>query len=425
MKPALRRRGVAVNSGLALLGDAAAKGSGLVVVLLAARMLEPSELARLGVALAGAGILTTLLDAGTSTLLVRDGARGPEHRGGIVREAALGRVPLAVAVAVVALGMGVLLGQPVLAAATLVLALTSATALSVLAVFRSAQNLAPEAAVKTTVALTGVAAVAITAAASPHATSIIWALAAVATVGPVALARRARAAAPRPEGPLHPRATLLAALPFAAMAVATVAYYRSGTLVLGALSTAEETAAYTVASSLAFGLLLVPNAVATSLLPRLSAGTSTADVVRTARRALATTLVLCVATAVLASAAAVLLLPRAFGPAYEAAVAPLVLLASCTVVIGVNALLGATLISVRRTRAVAVQVGVSLAVNIGLAVVLGQRYGAGGAAAATAATELVALVLLAVSARRALPGLLVPPHRTAPLKPADAREVAA
>src|SRR5207247_2098629 len=70
---------------------------------------------------------------------------------------------------------------------------------------------------------------------------------------------------------VRPREVMRSALPFGLMAFATLLYYRLGTLVLGAAGSASATGSYTVASTLAFGLLMVPNAITSGLLPRLGA----------------------------------------------------------------------------------------------------------------------------------------------------------
>ena len=64
------------------------------------------------------------------------------------------------------------------------------------------------------------------------------------------------------------------AAPIGLLALATVAYYRSGTIALAVLGSANETAVFTLAASFAFGLLMAPNAITTALLPRLVVGQS-------------------------------------------------------------------------------------------------------------------------------------------------------
>ena len=73
---------------------------------------------------------------------------------------------------------------------------------------------------------------------------------------------------PAPGAARAPRAR--DALPFGAMALATLAYYRTPTLVLGAVGTHAAVARYTIASTLGFGSLALANAITTGLLPRLA-----------------------------------------------------------------------------------------------------------------------------------------------------------
>ena len=63
-------------------------------MVLSARLLSTSEYARLGVAAAAVGILTAVLDAGVSVMVVRDGARSPADRGGLLMAGVRGRLPL-------------------------------------------------------------------------------------------------------------------------------------------------------------------------------------------------------------------------------------------------------------------------------------------------------------------------------------------
>ncbi len=70
------------------------------------------------------------------------------------------------------------------------------------------------------------------------------------------------------------------------LALATIVYYRSGTLALAAMADARETAVFSVAAGIAFGLLMLPNAITTALLPRLSAEADLHGLIACARRAL-------------------------------------------------------------------------------------------------------------------------------------------
>ena len=68
--------------------------------------------------------------------------------------------------------------------------------------------------------------------------------------------------------------------------LATVVYYRSGRIALAAVSDERARAAFGVASGIAFGLLMLPNAITTALLPRLATEADRRGVVKCTRRVL-------------------------------------------------------------------------------------------------------------------------------------------
>src|SRR5437667_27121 len=69
----------ATNARLALVGDVASKAAQLGVMVLAARLLSTRELAVFGICLTLATVLTVALDAGVSTVLVRECASRPRR----------------------------------------------------------------------------------------------------------------------------------------------------------------------------------------------------------------------------------------------------------------------------------------------------------------------------------------------------------
>jgi len=417
----VKTRGLGGNSLLALAGDGASKAGALLVVLLAARFLSVSEFALLATGLAAAGVLTSLLDLGSGTLLARDGARGRSERGALFRGLLRARVPLALAVLLAAPLVGLLVEHPLAGVAVALLGVSGALALSVLALYRSCQDLRPEAIQRLAAALLSVGAVVLLGLVLPRADALLGALALVTIVTLVPLLRGAPRIADL-ESSTGRAAALRLAAPIGLLALATVAYYRAGTLVLAVLADAEETAMFSVAASIAFGLLMVPNAITTALLPRLAAERSSEDRIACARRALGWT----VAVAILVAAGAALVvpvaLPVALGPEYRGAGAPFALLCVGVPLIAVSGVVGTTLLGVGRLRPLAVQVGLSLAVNLAALALLVPLYGAVGAALATVACELVGLVILASAARRSLPGLLVrrPSAIRAPARPSRA-----
>jgi O-antigen/teichoic acid export membrane protein len=222
---------------------------------------------------------------------------------------------------------------------------------------------------------------------------------------PPALVASRRLGAPTHRRPVVE--TLRATAPFALMTIATLAYYRAGTLLLAALRPAADTADFTIASNVALGLLVLPNAITTGLLPSLSAVRSPHERVRTARRTLAWTIGLCLGLLLAAGLVAPLLITLVFGGRYNGAATPLFVLLAADLLIAISGVLGTMLIANRRVRPVAAQVMICLAVNLACGVVLVRAFGATGAAVATLVTEAVAVTLLLVAVRGELADLLV------------------
>jgi len=402
-------RAVPANAGLAFVGDAASKAAAFAIVALCARLLPLEEFAHLGVALAALTVLTSLIDAGVATVIVRDCASRTDRARAFVRASLVVRVPLVALACGAGIAGGMFIGDLWLGVATAAASVAAAWSLSLTALFRAMQDLAPEAIQKCAVAAATVGAGVLLAVKSERASPVVAALAIALTVSLAPLWISARRRLRAPGNAVRPKAVMRSALPFGLMAFATLLYYRLGTLVLGATGSASATASYTIASTLAFGLLMVPNAITSGLLPRLGAQEVEDEQLRTAKSALRWTMLLCAVVSVLAASAAPYLLKYGFAPRYEGALVPLLLLLAGTVVIGVNGVLGTVLIARRRTSVVVVQVGASLAVNAGLAIALVPRLGADGAAIATLVTELVALAILAAATLRSAPGLLQRP----------------
>ena len=402
-----RPRSLQANSALAFAGDAALKLSTLVVVLVGARALTVSEFAVLATALAIAGILTMALDFGAGTLLARDGARSLGDRGALLTGSLAARAPAFVAVLIVSPLVGAVVGRPWTALAIAALSVAGAIALTVLGCYRSSQDIRPEALQRLAAGVTTILCICAVALLAPTADAMLVALALVAalTIAPLALrvGTVADLAGVAPRG-----ATLRRAAPIGLLALATVAYYRSGTVALAALGDDEATAAFGVATGIAFGLLMLPNAITTALLPRLAAEANRRGVVECTRQVLAWTLVL---AALVATASAVVVpsvLPIALGHEYDAAGAPFVVLCIGIPLIAASGVIGTALLSIGRVRALGLQVGVSLAVNLLCIAILVPMAGAVGAAFATLACEAVGLVVLVHVARSALPGLVLP-----------------
>ena len=402
----MRTRGLGENSVLALAGDVASKVGALAVVVLSARLLSVAEFAVLAMGLAAAGLLGSFLDLGAGTLLTRDGAASRSDRGALLRGLLRARAPIALTVIVVSVVVGALLGQPLTAVAIAVLGVAGALSLSVLGLFRSCQDIRPEAIQRLAAGLLSIGAVAVIGlAAVPRADAVLGALAVVTLVTLAPLVWLAPRIADFGRS-VDPVKALKLAAPIGLLALATVAYYRSGTLVLAALDDAHATAMFGIAASVAFGMLMLPNAITTALLPRLAAEADFASLIACSRRALGWTVVLAVALAASAAAVVPIGLPLVLGPEYREAGAPFAILCLGIPLIASSGVVGTALLSVGRLRLLGIQVGVSLAVNLLALALLVPFLGAVGAALATVTCEIVGLAILVLVARSALPGLL-------------------
>lgn len=405
----MKRRSIAVNSVLALSGDAASKASGIVAVALAARWLTTEQFALLGASLAVVTILTAVLDGGLSVLIVRDGAADSAARFGTLRAGLAARLPLLALVFVGAATFGI--ARRELAPALLVAAASAVGAMTLvaLATFRAAQDLSVEAVQKLLAGLLLPALICAAVAVRPSAATVLaafvlaQALALLVSVG--RLRRFGRMPARRAVAD-----TLRATAPFALTTIATLVYYRAGTLLLAGLRPSADTAAFTIASNVALGLLVVPNAITTGLLPNLSAARSQGERLATARRALGWTLGLCLVLMLAAAVIAPYALTVVFGDRYHEAVAPLLVLLVADLLIAVSGVLGVLLVASKRVRPLVAQVAGCLMVNLAVAALLIPHAGAMGAALATLATEAVAVTVLLIAVRGELAELVIGPR---------------
>jgi O-antigen/teichoic acid export membrane protein len=408
----MRPRSLAKNSSLAFAGDLASKVGLLVVMVIAARTLSTEELAVLGTALAVSGILAVCLDAGSGLTITRDGARDEATRGGLLAALVAARLPVAVLAVAAAAAVGAVREQPLTWGAAALLAVLGALTVSLLGYFRAGRDMRPEAVQKIAFAALAVALTVVAVVASPTADAVLAALICANVVALTVLALPLRQGL-RIRRHAARMAVLRTALPLGLMAAATVVYYRSGTVGLALLSTPEETAAFTVASSVGFGLLMLPNAITTGLLPHLSAsrgGRSSAST----RRALGWSLTLSTPIAAGFALGGYVLLGPVFGAQYAAAALPLAILCAAVVVIAYNGVLGTALLAAGHVGVIVAQVVCSLAVNLVALAVLAPTLGAAGAATATLLCELVAAAMLTVASARRLPGLRLVPRSPVP-----------
>jgi O-antigen/teichoic acid export membrane protein len=399
-----RVRGLFANSAFALAGDVASKAATAVAMVLSARELSLGQMAIFAFALAAATVLSAAFDMGAQMLLTRDGVRGAAERSALFRSLLVARAP-AVAISLAAAGvLGAVFGQLALALLTVAYAALGTGQMIFTGALRSAQDLMPEAALKLTGALLAIAACGICVALSANAVGFLAALS-------LALALALAAGAPvggrvlQGGRALAVRAALRGSLPLGAMTLATLLYYRSGTLALKLLSSPSQTALFAAASTVGFALLMAPNAITTGLMPKLSA-TSHAGHPALMRRAVAWAALICTGVGGAVALAAHPLLVDLFGPRYGYATETLRVLALTTALIGPTGVLGTALIVRGRLRPVYVQVGASLAGNLVAIVLLVPAWGALGAALATLTCESLAFLITAVACVRAVPGLL-------------------
>jgi O-antigen/teichoic acid export membrane protein len=401
----MKARRIAANSALALAGDLASKIGALAVVVLAARLLAVRDFAIVATALASASLLSTALDFGAGTLLTRDGARNAESRGVLFRALLEARIPMAAVVLTGAPLVGLWLAGPLTALAVAALAVSGALTASVLGLYRSCQDVRPEAVQRVTASALSVAAVILCGSFLPRANVLLAALAASSLAALLPLILRSPSIAGF-ERAVSPQAALRRMAPIGLLALATVAYYRSGTLALAALSDPRETAAFSIAASVAFGLLMLPNAITTALLPRLAAEADFRRFVGCARQTLAWTLAIAMPVSGAAAVAGPYALRLVLGRDYASAGLPFELLCLGIPAIATSGVIGTALLALGHVRELAVQVGCSLVVNLTALALLVPALGAAGASLATLACEATGLILLMKTARRTLPGLI-------------------
>lgn len=405
------RRSLRANSLLAFAGDLAGKLGQLVVLVICARLLDIEQFAALGVALAVVGVGVSVLDGGASLLIQRDGAGDPAVRRQLLRALLRARIPFFAVVVVACVIWGVLAEDPLTSSLVGISCVVSALSLSLWAVVRAAEDFRPETSQRLVVTLIA----STTALAGAALIGQAWVVLAGLTVGAaavlpwaVAVARRAGAPGGRP---LSALGSLRAAVPLGAMGVATLVYYRAPTLFLGGLGDATQTARFTAAATIAFGLLMIPNAITSGLLPRLAAS---GEVERIAilRSALGWTLLIGFAIQALTAAVAPQLLVIGFGYDFAAGADALVLMLAATFLISASSVIGVCLLASGRTRVLGIQVAATLIVNLLACLVLIPPFGEEGAAVAVLISEALALAIIGPIGARLYPGLWRCPAQT-------------
>jgi O-antigen/teichoic acid export membrane protein len=407
-----RPRGLAANASLALAGDALAKAGMFVALLVLAHAMTVAQYARLGIGMAAMLIATSALDGGVGIVTTREGAADPAARRPLLRAGMSARLPLAAAAAVILAGAGVAADDLPLALVVLTAAIVNAAQLALFATFRSTQNLLFEAVAKGFCGVVyPVVCLAVAAAGQRSASAAMLALVLPPLLTLPVLFAGARSPVDPCAGCVAPRPLLRRSLPFGLVAVATLVYYRAPMLLMGPLASHAATASYSVAANLGFGMLMLPAAVATVLLPKLSAEHDASVRVRLVRRALVWTTGLVVVANLAVGSVSFWLVPWLYGPVYRGAVGPLLILLASGVVIAAAGVVGTALIAMSRQREIVSQVLIAVAVNVMAAVVLIPALAAQGAALATLVTEVVSLAILVRAFIRCVGRAAVAPSR--------------
>ncbi len=378
------------------LADGAAAAAGLLALVLLARALPTVELARFGVALAVATVLAAVLDAGAATLLAPAAGVDPARHGRAALGSLLGRAPLVVAVGAIVLAGGAVLQETALAAAAFLYALAAAAGLTLCAVVRARGGEGVELRAKLVLATATPAVVAVAVHVRETAAAALLGFAVAAALALAVLVRHVQrtAAWDRAAPPL---AVVAAGLPYGLLAVAGLVYYRSGTLVLAAVGDHEQTAAFALAGALGFAAMTLPAAVTAPVLADLSAQQHPRLRRALVRDAARWATLVCLLGGVTLCAFARYGVEPVLGPRWHAVAAPLAILGLSLPVVGASTVVGTVLVAERRVAPLAVQAGLSLAVNVAFCLALVPVLGASGAALSVVLTETTALVVLVAS----------------------------
>lgn len=392
------QRSLHENTKLAFVGDLATKIETFILLVVTARLLSIREFAVFSVAITSVTLLTALFDWGSFTLIIRDGASDSSARGGLLLATVRARLLPCFLIVLAVCVWGFYHGRLIDALLAVSIAVTGALVLSILAVFRAAQNLAREALQKIVLSVLALLA--------SLGAVVFWQRSATAALAGLAIAWIATL-------PLliHPpigypitkqraRRILVRSAPFALLSLATLIYYRAGTLLLSALGSPRDVGVFTIAAMLAFGFLVFPNAITAGLLPLLSGESEIKPQEKNYALALKWTFRGGLLIALLIAALAPLLLPLVYGQRYKDATAVLLILVVADLLIGLEGLIGTALISSGRSKAVVIQAFVSLAVSLGVSLALIPSLAARGSALGILTAEIVAFSILVIAARR-------------------------
>ena len=208
--------------------------------------------------------------------------------------------------------------------------------------------------------------------------------------------------------PTYDRAVWLelqsAAMPLGFFLITLTLYTYIDTVILFLMRTEAETGWYAASYRVYEGLMYAPSAFATVLTPRFS------QMFVNDRRGLRTlfrrSLLASAGSALVISAAAVLLARQMmmlfYGPAYQAAVAPLQVLAGGSIFVFCTWILHSAAIAINLDRRLVATTAIGLVTNVALNVLFIPPWGITGAAWATVIAEAVTVTLLFVQVNRRL-----------------------
>jgi O-antigen/teichoic acid export membrane protein len=396
----IKRRGMGANAILAFAGDLSVKGSGILMLVAAARLLSVNEFAYLSVAIAAMSVFLPLLDFGASTLITRDGAATPEQRGALFYSSLRVRLPLIALCLIGAFFFSLIKGAYMEIA--LFTAATGAVGALVIgggAVLRSAENFGYETLQRfiSSGVMFGVSFFLMERWHSALAV-VLGSFVASAVTFPLYIRpiRRVTQFALLPFV-----SSFKTAFPYAYLTVATLLYYRTGTFIVALFDSSSQVGSYTVAATSVVGMLMVPNAVMGGLLPRLSRKSVSGAHHEDTRLALKWSVISTIVVGVGAAFVTPHLLPVIYGhkPEYSHAQGILYILLPTILLTAVSGILGTLLIAAGRLKAVMFQISITLLLNVVCCLIFVPMWSAKGAAYATILAEVVALILLFWAAR--------------------------
>ena len=407
--PAHATRRVAKNTAYLALADVAGKTMAFFYYLLAARHLGVEKYGVLSFALAFTTMLGVLTDLGLGTIATREIARDPKQARSQVNDALTIRLVASIIIIVVTAVLVNLLRYPGTTIRAVyicsVSVLTNAVASLLCNVFQGFERMELLALnrISQTAVLVAGAFLLLRGPSEAERYALVYVAAGVASVvmgGINAVPRLVRLKLSFNVG--HWWESLRESMPIGLAAVFAMFYYWSGTTLLSKMAGNSAVGNYSAAFRLATGLAFVGMAFSGALYPlfsRLFASGSDrlARALEMGTKYMTWITFPAAAFCTVFARPAVLLL---YGGGYQGAPAVLRVLVWWGACASLSSLFSNYLISVGRSKAVTIQTGMSLAVNLGLAVVLIPALGATGAAVSLVASEVAGVIYLMTSLLR-------------------------